>query len=134
MSTGPAQFRSATFKAPVMARSRYSSQSEAERREVLKKYGPPMAIIGAAGDAATALYVRASMEKVHDRVEMSVKKLIDQFRADKDLALLVRSSNAAGAAMTSEQVDRLAGALQKDLGLDEVTTEFFGNLFVILDG
>jgi hypothetical protein len=119
-----------TLRSSWQSRSRirtYSTSGDAERRDLLKKHGPPISIVGAAGEAATALFVRASMDKAQERVEASVRKLLDQLRADKELRSLLRSSNDPGSALTQENVDKLAGILQKNLGLDEATTEFFGN-------
>jgi len=85
--------------------------------------------VGVAGEAATALFVRASMDKAHERVEASVKKLLEQLRADKELRTLFRNSSDPGSALTQENVDKLAGVLQKNLGLDEATTEFFDYMY-----
>jgi hypothetical protein len=110
----------------VPSKAHYAVSADAERRDLLKKFGPPISIVGAAGEAATALFVRANMDKMQDSVESSVKKLLEQLRADKDLRAYFRSSGDAGSEFTQEQVDKLSDVLQKNLGLDEVTTEFFG--------
>jgi len=95
-----------------------------QRQELLQKYGPPITVEGPAGAAATALYVRAGMDNAHSQVETSVQKLLEEIRNNDSLRTLLRNSASHSAALTVQQVQKLATELQRELGLDAVTTEF----------